>query len=381
MFLIAIKKCEACTVFYPIRAQTRPFGDWEWPSFQKLLYGDRVDLSVALLWTLSLVPVFVLILLLSMKMSFKHLFLNSLHIFGVGLWIYHSLYALVPTCCLKQKLLKGKLVLLTGANGGLGRSLVLKFAQQGARLALWDINEQGLIALKEDPELVNADIRIYTVDVSDKKNIYEAVERTREECGEVDILFHNAGILMGYGFFNTQPELDDYEYELILRVNFMAFVHLVHAVLPNMLVRNDGHIVCTGSCLSHLALSSVPAYCASKHAIAGYTACLAGELKAFGKNIQTTCVFPSYIRTSMIDGIQPRSPLAQIMEPDDVATQVIQAIRLNRPVVFIPRSSYLSYVLYKLAPTPIQQYIMEEIADADAFRELRLKTSKKKPFY
>ncbi|KAI6228266.1 hypothetical protein M3Y95_00604600 [Aphelenchoides besseyi] len=314
-------KCEACTVFYPVRTQTRSFGHWKWPSFKKPIY--------------------------------------------------------VPTCCLKQKSLKGKLVLLTGANGGLGRSLALKFAQQGARLALWDINEQGLVALKEDPELANADVRVYKVDVSDKKNIYEAVERTRKECGEVDILFHNAGISMGYGFFDTQPESDDYEYELVLRVNFMALVHLVHAVLPSMLVQNDGHIVCTGSCLSHLALSSVPAYCASKHAIAGYMACLNGEMKTFGKNIQTTCVFPSYIRTPMIDGIQPRSPLAQMMEPDKVAEQAIQAIRLNQPVAFIPQSSYISYILYKLAPTPIQQFIMDEIADADAFRELRLKNSEK----
>ena len=240
----------------------------------------------------------------------------------------------------------GKNVLITGAVSGIGRLMARKIAAQGAHIILWDINRDGLDEFSEKLKSQGRNAWAYQCDLSDRASIYANAERVLEDCGPVDVLINNAGIVSG------RPILESSD-EAIIRtfaVNTFALFWTTRAFLPPMMARNSGHIVNVVSAGGIVGTPRLTDYCSSKFAAFGFDESLRLELRHQGYNIHTTVVCPFYINTGMFRGVKTRFPwLLPILEPEYVADRIVNAIRKNRQRLIMP-PFVLAVFLTRLLP-------------------------------
>ncbi|GFN89444.1 retinol dehydrogenase 10 [Plakobranchus ocellatus] len=271
----------------------------------------------------------------------------------VWLWLVAIFKAVVPVSLQPHKDVSGWVVLVTGAGSGLGRLMSLRFAAQGCRLVLWDINEDGN---QETAELVKeatpaADIRTYTVDLASREEIYQAADRVKEEVGDVDILVNNAGIVTGTKFLDSPDGLN----VKTMDVNCNAHFWTVKSFLPAMLEKNNGHIVSIASAAGLFGVTGLADYCASKFAAVGFHESLRGELEKLGKTgVKTTVVCPFYINTGMFAGAKTRFPaVLRFLEPSFVVNRIIEAVLTDQAMLCVPKSVYFFYILRGIIPISV----------------------------
>ena len=249
--------------------------------------------------------------------------------------------------------LRDRTVLITGAASGMGRLMAHKIAAEGAHLVLWDVNAQGLDAVRG--EVPGAPGSTYAVDLTDRHAIAAAAERVLREVGPVDVVINNAGIVTGKTLLDAAPE----QIERTFAVNTLALFWVTRAFLPGMLARDRGHVVTIASAGGLVGTSKMVDYCASKHAAVGFDESLRLELKRQGSRVVTTVVCPFYVSTGMFAGVRTRFPLIlPILEPDFVVERVVRAIRLNKRRVVLPWTVITTY-LARLLPVPAFDAIME----------------------
>jgi len=236
--------------------------------------------------------------------------------------------------------IKGKRALVTGGAHGIGRLLAGELGAAGAKLVLWDIDEEGL--QRAGAELIEAgyEVDVYTCDLSSREAIAAVAMQTMDASGPIDILVNNAGIVSGKGLL----ELEDAEIERTFDVNALALFWTVRAFLPSMLERNSGHIVTIASAAGLAATVRLSDYCASKFAAVGFDESLRLELKHQGSKVVTTVVCPYLADTGMFHGATTRfSWLLPILEPEAIVKRIMKAIRRNRRRVVMPWFIYTGW--------------------------------------
>jgi len=241
----------------------------------------------------------------------------------------------------------GQIVLITGGGSGIGRLMCLKFAKLGAHVVTWDINSKGN---EETVELVRQQglkATGFTVDMSNKQEIYEAAKLTKAEVGTVSILVNNAGIVSGTALLDTP----DARIVKTFEVNVLAHFWTIKAFLPDMLDQQCGHIVNLASVAGQAGTNKLVDYCASKFACVGLDEALRVELAVQGNSqyIKTTVVCPYYISTGMFSGVS--SKIIPILEPDFVATSVVDATLANKEIVLLPWWTTYLFMLKHLLPS------------------------------
>lgn len=184
------------------------------------------------------------------------------------------------------------LVLVTGAGSGIGRASAERFARDGARLVLCDVNDVNLSAVRAS--LGPACVMAERVDVSDREQMRDFAVRVHAAFGALDVLVNNAGVGISGGVLETP--LDDWEW--VWRINVMGVVHGVHFFVPPMVARGRGAVVNVSSILGYFPAALVPAYVASKHAVLGLTESMRGELRPAGLRVCAVC--PGMIDTAII---------------------------------------------------------------------------------
>jgi len=240
----------------------------------------------------------------------------------------------------RRKDVRDKVILITGGASGLGRQMALKFARLGAKIILWDINEDGLKKVEEEILKENGDVFVDVVDLSKREMIYKGAEVVIEKFKKVDILINNAGIVSGKSILEVKDGLA----ELTMNVNTIAHFWTVKAFLPGMIERNDGHIVTIASAAGLVGVRGLADYCASKFGAVGFDEALRMDFRHRKLNLHTTCICPYYINTGMFEGCKTRFPLLlPILEEDYAAQQIVNAIRENRPFLAMP--AFLHYTL------------------------------------
>ncbi|MDR7469147.1 MAG: SDR family NAD(P)-dependent oxidoreductase [Armatimonadota bacterium] len=187
--------------------------------------------------------------------------------------------------------LTGKVAFITGAGGGIGRSLALAFTQEGARVAVVDVRPQGVEATVEAIRAGGGEAISCVADVTDAATVRQAVARTEAALGPVDILVNNAGItdLDHRQAADLPLEL----WERILRVNLTGPFICAQAVIPSMRARRRGNIINVTSLLGHWRMGQPGdiAYCASKAGLEALTDVLAKELRTYGINVNSLCPY------------------------------------------------------------------------------------------
>ncbi|UMM11296.1 hypothetical protein L5515_000652 [Caenorhabditis briggsae] len=279
-------------------------------------------------------------------------FLESLFVTlkAILLLIISTIRSLFPTGWLPRKDVRGQTVLVTGAGSGLGRLMSYEFGKLGARLVLWDINEEGNKTTLAELESRGVEAKAYTVDLSDYKEINRTADLVKKEVGKVDILINNAGIVTGKKLLQCPDEL----MIKTMAVNTNALFFTTKNFLPAMLEQNKGHIVTIASMAGKCGVAGLVDYCASKHGAVGFNDSLASELYSLKKDVKTTVVCPIYINTGMFDGAQTRWPtLLPIMEPEFVVDCIIEAVLTDRAFLALPKFSYIFMALAGLLPTEV----------------------------
>lgn len=187
---------------------------------------------------------------------------------------------------------KDAVIWITGASSGIGEALALALSRRGARLVLTARRASELERVRaqcQQPERH----RCLPLDLEQPEQFAAAVAEVQTQFGAIDCLINNAGISQRASAMDSTLAVD----QRLMAVNFFAPVALSKAVLPSMLARGRGQIVCVTSLVGHIATPKRSGYSASKHAVHGYFDALRAELH--DKGIKVTLICPGFIKTNL----------------------------------------------------------------------------------
>lgn len=249
--------------------------------------------------------------------------------------------------------------MVTGAGSGLGRALALRLGRTGARVAMLDVNEEGLGETASLAREAGTDTFSRRVDVSSWEQMKSFSDELLDEWGRVDILINNAGVGVG----GELKDLPIGDFDWIVGINLMGEVYGTRLFLPGMVERRSGHIVNIASLAGLVLLPFHLPYATTKFGLTGFSESLWAETRRFGVGVTLVC--PGAIKTSILDNtrINPVSVGQQKLlerftdliekngdEPDDVAARVLGAVERNRFLVLTGPEAYALYYLRRLAP-------------------------------
>ena len=170
---------------------------------------------------------------------------------------------------------QGKTAVITGAAAGIGRAVAMRFAEEGANLALLDINYEKLVEVKNELTAFTDNVLIFDCDISDEKKVNASFEETFKVFGKVDILVNNAAIWNRHGKF---MEIPVEEWKTYFDINVMGSVYCTRAALPGMIERKYGRIINVASVAGVYGISTMTHYSATKGALIAFTKALAKEV-------------------------------------------------------------------------------------------------------
>jgi short-subunit dehydrogenase len=226
--------------------------------------------------------------------------------------------------------LADSVAVVTGAAGGIGSALCRELAAAGCRVGMLSRTAAKLAPLAEEMQEAGVTASARVVDVSRRAALAAAIAAVERDLGPVDLLVHNAGV--GKVTNAAAPDLNDLEE--MLRVNYLAGVYAVEAVLPGMLARGRGRIVTVNSLGSRRGLAWSAGYSASKAAFATYLESLRPPLRRRG--ITVTTVFLGFVRTAMTAALPIQLPVL-MMSPEEAARGVLRAAIAGRREASLPR--------------------------------------------
>lgn len=224
-------------------------------------------------------------------------------------------------------LLSDKIVFITGASSGIGKSCALEFAKEGASLILAARRSKRLIELEEF--LKNKfGVKTYSfeLDVRNKEKVEDSISSFPDEFKNVDILINNAGLARG---FNKLYEGEIEHWEEMIDTNVKGLLYVTRFILPKMVERKSGHIINVGSTAGHEAYANGNVYCATKFAVKALTKSI--RLDVFDKNIKVSEVDPGMVLTEFSDvrfsGDKDRAKKVYEgltpLSPEDIASAIL----------------------------------------------------------
>jgi 3-oxoacyl-[acyl-carrier protein] reductase len=217
--------------------------------------------------------------------------------------------------------LKGKVAVITGGARGIGLATVRRFLEEGAEVAMWDLDPHDAAkTLRMD--YPGCSLHDAVVDVREAEAVRRTADHLVNLTGRIDILVNNAGINVGHV---PTVRLDDSAWTAVVETNLGGALNCVRAVVPHMAKHSWGRIVNVSSVLAEYGYPGHAPYVATKAGLAALTRCWAREFARNG--ITVNAVRPGYIRTAMneknpaavVQQVSAMTPLGRLGEPEDVA--------------------------------------------------------------
>lgn len=252
---------------------------------------------------------------------------------------------------------KGKTVLVTGGAGGIGFLMGRKALDRGAaHLIIWDINEDSLSAASETLSKEGYSVSTYRVDVSDSEQVINAAMAVVTEHSHVDILFNNAGIIVGKPFHKQCPET----IRKTMGVNTLGLMYVTNAFLPSMMESGSGHIINITSAAGLTPNPGMTVYAASKWAAVGWAESLRLEVTKSYPEIKFLNVMPGYIDTGMFEGVT--APLFMpLLKPDKITTKILNCVEKEKKQLKAPFMVKLTRLFQGLLPLTVFDFVAGKI--------------------
>jgi NAD(P)-dependent dehydrogenase (short-subunit alcohol dehydrogenase family) len=256
----------------------------------------------------------------------------------------------------------GKVVVVTGAGSGIGRSSATLFAKLGAKVHVADLNGESAQAVAGEIEAQGGRAVAHTVDVTDPDAAAALAQRVFDEDGRVDVLHSNAGI--GHAADIAETTVEDWQ--RVIGVNLLGMAYVVQAFVTRMIGQGGrSSIVNTASMAGLVAAPGMAPYSASKFGVVGMSESLNAELKEHGIHVCAIC--PGIIDTPITRSAIMRGEFAERREqavefyrkrgasPDQVAEAVVAAVRKRKLIQPVPRSHVLPpWLLKRVSPRASQ---------------------------
>jgi NAD(P)-dependent dehydrogenase (short-subunit alcohol dehydrogenase family) len=224
-----------------------------------------------------------------------------------------------------------QVVVITGASAGVGRAIAHQFARAGWRIGLIARDTEALDEVKQEVEHFGGSAVVAAADVSDAEAVFASADLVEKTFGGIDVWINDAMVTVFSPVWEMTPE----EFRRVTEVTYLGFVHGTMAALRHMRPRNRGTIIQIGSALAYRGIPLQSAYCASKHAIRGFTDSLRTELIHDRSRIRVTVMELSAVNTPQFEWArthmphQPR-PVAPVVQPEVIARAVFDAVRNPR---------------------------------------------------
>lgn len=230
-----------------------------------------------------------------------------------------------------MKEFKDKTAVVTGAASGIGRALAEKFAAEGMKVVLADIEEEALAKVEREMKEDGATVLAVRTDVSKGAAVEQLADKTFEAFGAVHVLCNNAGVSPVTG---ASWELTEADWKWVLGVNLWGVLHGIRAFVSRMLEQDsEGHIVNTASVAGLLSLPWGAPYCVAKHGVVTLSESLHGELANVGSKLKVSVLCPAWVKTQLMDAERNRpadlrnEPGSSTSRPQAVVTeQTVRAL-------------------------------------------------------
>jgi len=225
-----------------------------------------------------------------------------------------------------------KVAFVTGAGSGIGRATAVAFARDGAKVALVDVDFDGLAETERLIKELGAEALAVTTDVSSSDEVRDAVKKTVETFGRLDYAFNNAGI---EGTLAPTPEYEEAAFDRVLSINLKGVWLSMKHEIPEMIKSGGGRIVNNASILGVVAFATAPAYTAAKHGVIGLTKAAALDMAT--QNVRINAVCPGFIETPMVmdrglvarehrevyEQLENLAPMKRLGQPEEIADAVL----------------------------------------------------------
>jgi NAD(P)-dependent dehydrogenase (short-subunit alcohol dehydrogenase family) len=252
-----------------------------------------------------------------------------------------------------------RVVVVTGASGGVGRAAARAFAARGDRVALLARGREGLAAAADEVQRAGGEAFVVSVDMSDAKAVEDAAQQVADAFGRIDVWVNNAFAGVFAPFTETTPD----EFRRVTEVTYLGYVFGTRAALRHMLPRNRGTIVQVGSALAYRGVPLQSAYCGAKHAIQGFTESLRCELLHSRSRVRTTMVQLPAVNTPQFDWVLSRMPgqarpVAPVYQPEVAARAIVHAAgHPRRREYWVGGSTAATLIANAVAPGFLDRYL------------------------
>jgi NAD(P)-dependent dehydrogenase (short-subunit alcohol dehydrogenase family) len=259
----------------------------------------------------------------------------------------------------------GATVVVSGAAGGLGRALAVRFCRAGSRVAALDLDADALERLRQELATAGHDVLALPCDVTDEPACATAIATVVARFGRIDVVINNAGISHRSPFEATATTV----LRRVMEVNLFGAIHLTRPCLP-ALRQSRGLIVAISSVAGYTPLIARTGYAASKHAVHGFFESLRTEVAADGIDVMLVC--PSFIATGIDrnalgpDGrpvTHAQVVVGQRLQPDAVAERIFRGCERGQRLLLIGRTARAAWWVSRLAPSLYERIMARKLRD------------------
>jgi len=257
----------------------------------------------------------------------------------------------------------GKVAVVTGAGSGIGQALAVELARSGARVAISDVDLEGLAQTEEQLKRIGAPVKADRLDVTEREAFLAYADAVNEHYGKVNQIYNNAGIA-----FTGDIEVSQFkDIERVMDVDFWGVVNGTKAFLPHVIASGDGHVINVSSVFGLFSVPGQAAYNAAKFAVRGFTEALRQEMVLARHPVAVTTVHPGGIQTAIArnataaEGLD-RDELAKLFDkrlartsPQRAAQVILDAVRKKKARVLVGTDAKVMDLMVRLAGPYYQQ--------------------------
>jgi NADP-dependent 3-hydroxy acid dehydrogenase YdfG len=266
----------------------------------------------------------------------------------------------------------GKVAVVTGAGSGIGQALAVELGRSGAKVAISDVDLDGLAVTEARLKAMGAPVKADRLDVTEREAFELYADAVKAHFGKVNQIYNNAGIA-----YTGDVEVSSYkDIERVIDVDFWGVVNGTKAFLPHLIESGDGHVVNVSSLFGIFSVPGQAAYNAAKFAVRGFTEALRQEMVAGKRPVKVTTVHPGGIKTAIArnaaaaEGIDAEK-LANTFDkklakttPERAAVIILDAVRKNKARVLVGADAKALDVIVRLTGSGYQRLFASVIARA-----------------